>query len=80
MDNIFHINSNWSAPEALRNIADAIEQGEYEDNEATVIIGTDVFHVGQSDDAKAAENAVWNMTFGIHKLMNMAVKVGNDDG
>ncbi len=54
---------------ALRNIADQMENGECASDEVTVIAGTEVFHCGEFDDARAAESAIFNMTVGIHKLM-----------
>ena len=59
-------------PTALRNIADAMESGEFTMQDVTVIAGTEVFHCGQVDDAKAATEAVWNMVYGISKLMYRA--------
>lgn len=55
---------------ALRNIADMIERGDIPDGQATVIIGSEVFHTGCVDNAEAATEAIWNMTYGTHKLMS----------
>lgn len=52
----------------LRRIADDVEQGIYK-GDATIIIGKEVFHVGKVHSDDAAREAIWNMTFGIHKLM-----------
>ena len=54
---------------ALRNIADGIDEGKFEDTGCTVICGTDVFYCGNVDDNTAATEAIWDMTFGIHRLM-----------
>ena len=72
MSNVSQIKASANAPTALRNIADQIESGELGDTEATVVVGSDVFHVGCVDSGEAAGNAVWNMTYGIHKLIDMA--------
>lgn len=61
---------NQHIPTGLRNIAEGIEDGEYSGDDCTLIIGSDVFHLGCSDDAQAATDAVFNMTLGIHKLMH----------
>ena len=53
----------------MRNIADQIESGELDGSSVTVITGTDVFQCGEFDDCRAAENAIFNMNMGIHKLM-----------
>jgi hypothetical protein len=50
-----------------------MDRGEFTEREVTVIAGPDVFHVGCVDDARAAEQAVWNMTYGVHKLMARAL-------
>lgn len=55
-------------PLALRNIADGYEAGEFE-GDCTVVIGTDLFHLGAFTDDKAVRDAVWNLTYAIHKLM-----------
>ena len=68
-DNIRQIKPCANAVEALRNIADMIEDEEITATECTVIAGTDVFHVGVMDDGRAAESAIFNMTMGIQKLM-----------
>lgn len=57
------------SPTALRYIADGIEEGRYDGTSVTVIAGSDVFHAGCIDKAQAAQEAVWNMTYGTHKLM-----------
>tara|TARA_Y100000782_G_C10009885_1_gene192368 strand:- start:14 stop:466 length:453 start_codon:yes stop_codon:yes gene_type:complete len=62
------IKPSADAAQALRNIADRIESGELP-NEATVVCGPEVFHAGQVDDARAATDAVFNLTVGIHRLM-----------
>lgn len=69
MDNVTLIKASIDIPTALRNIADGIESGDFVGDNCTVIIGKDVFHSGDFNEALAIVNAVWNMTFGIHKLM-----------
>ena len=68
MGNVIQIKPSGSAADSLRNIAAMIDDGELA-NECTVIVGTEVFHVGELDDGRAAEQAIFNMTAGIHKLM-----------
>ena len=69
MGDVVQIKGCLDAARALRNIADQIESGELP-NEATVVCGTEVFHAGQVDDARAATDAVFNLNFGIQKLMS----------
>lgn len=69
---IIPIKENVNASKVLRNIADDIESGRLED-EVTIIVGCEVFHAGCHCDKQAAVNAVYNMNFGIAKIMNAAV-------
>ena len=69
-----HLRQNTNVPLALRNIADSIESGEIDVDDCTVIAGSDVFHIGTVSDSDAAEKAVWNMTYGIHKMMSAVFK------
>jgi len=70
---VIHIFGYIPAPEALRKIADAMEAGKYDDKEATLVVGDQIFHAGMVDDERASEQAIFNLTFGIHKLMNPVV-------
>jgi len=65
-------------PLALRNIADQYEAGDFE-GDCTLVIGLDVFHLGTFDDSLAARDAVWNLTYAIHKLMYLPSKVTIED-
>ena len=69
MNNVIKLYPSQDAAECLREIAEKIDSGELE-NQATLIIGADVWHVGEVNEERAAEAAVFNMTLGIHKLMN----------
>jgi len=71
--NIVQLKPCGNAALALRNIADQMESGEIDSKECTVIAGTCVFHCGEADDGRAAEGASFNMTMGIHKLMESAL-------
>lgn len=55
----------------LRRIADECTE-DVED--CTLIIGENIYHLGTANDAQAAQEAIWNMTYGINKLMNGAVQ------
>jgi hypothetical protein len=74
MSNVFQIKPCAVPQIALRNIADGMDSGEFCAENVTIIAGTEVFHCGCVDDARAAMEAVWNMTYGIHKLMNAGLK------
>ncbi len=62
-----------SVPDALRNIADQYEAGDYGDDPATIVIGREVFHIGTRSNEMAAANAVFDLQLGIHKLMAAAI-------
>ena len=66
---IIHLPQATSVSDALRNIADQYDAGEYGDDPATLVIGREVFHIGTRGDDKAAVNAVFDLQIGIHKLM-----------
>lgn len=72
--NVIQLRPSDNAALALRSIADLIEEGELA-NECTVIVGTDIFHCGESlgGPGRAAEAAIFNMTMGIHKLMRPVI-------
>lgn len=55
----------------LRNIIDGIERGDYEMGGATctIVMGTNVFHLGDIRNDIGVTNAVWNLNMGLHKLM-----------
>lgn len=57
-------------PDMLRQIADDIEAGHYEnkENTCTVVLGYEVFHAGSINADQAAKDAIFNMTMGIGKL------------
>ena len=76
MSNVIPIAGMAHSPTALRNIADGIERGDFDGSSVTVIAGPDVFHAGCINDAQAAQEAIWNMTCGIHKLMYRPLSLG----
>ena len=69
MKNVIPIKPCASAVTTLRNIADMIESGELKADKVTVIAGSEVYQGGVFDDGEALKEAVFSMTFGIHKLM-----------
>lgn len=72
---IIHIQPQTaSVPDALRNIAEQYEAGDYGEEPATIVIGREVFHIGTRGNDKAAANAVFDMQLGIHKLMAAAIE------
>lgn len=52
----------------LRAIADQIESGQIDCDRVTLVIGSEVFHLG-TDDAHAAQAAVFDLNVGLHKMM-----------
>lgn len=67
-----------NASQALRNIADQMDRGEVDIDNVTIVAGSEVFQCGDFDDIRAVENAVWNLTFGIHKLMQPAINCNRE--
>jgi len=74
MSNKIQIKPCANASLALRNIADQIDSGELDAN-VTVIAGTEIFQCGIFDDGRAAEAAIFNMNFAIHKLMKAVMDI-----
>lgn len=68
------IKGNMNIAKVLRDIADEIENGDITCDHVTVIAGFEVYCLGPVDDCRAAESAIFDMTFGIHKLMNETTK------
>ncbi len=81
--NVVPIKRCMDVPTKLRELADKIKADEVNGPtiRVTLIIGQDVHCWGPVADDKAAEGAVFDMTFGIHKLMGLPVKVSlSEDG
>lgn len=74
---ITNIKENMNVAKTLRGIADDIDVGELQVDNATLIMGTEVYHMGTVSDQTAVMEAVWNMNFGITKLMAAALGVNN---
>ena len=70
MSNIVKLHPNTDIPQGLRNIADSIEMDDVGAEGCTVVIGLNVYHLGTHNDTQAASDAVFNMTYGIHRLMS----------
>lgn len=69
MSNIIEMFPSSNIADTLRDIADKIDSDELEFENITLIGGTEVFQIGDVNDEDAAENAIFNMNVGIHKLM-----------
>lgn len=78
--NVFEIKPSNSIPDTLRNIADRVETGEIIQGGtgATLIINSEVFHMGTHDDCDAAVNAVFNMNVGLQKITSAALGFNED--
>ena len=72
MSNVIQLFPLMDIANGLRAIADNIDDSECES--CTVVLGTEVYHLGTIDDITAASNAIWDMTYGIHKLMSAALE------
>lgn len=62
------------APAMLRRVADRMERGEISREDGTLIVDGDVYHFGEMDDETAAQAAIFNMNYGIAKLIAAAVR------
>jgi len=64
------VNLRAGLSDALRAIADEIDDGDYGDvDECTLVLGEEVFHLG-GIEKYAAASAIFDLQYGIHKLMN----------
>jgi len=73
--NVKFLWDSLDVPTALRNIAEDIEAGKFENTTATVIVGSEVFAVGQlKGDGDAAMNVIWDCNYAIAKLMKAATR------
>ena len=73
MTNVVSLRPSMNAAEALRNIADAIDDGEFNGDSVTVIAMPDIFQLGPFNDSEAAAETVFNCNYAIYKLMNAAM-------
>lgn len=60
------------AHEALRNIADGLEDGSIKSGLVTVVIGTDIWCVGLCDDEQGVQQAVFDLNYVLHRIMAAA--------
>ena len=74
MSKVINLFTENDVPTNLRNIADSIERGDLPGDGATLIIETDIFYLGNVPDHQAAANAIFDMNFGVHKLMNAVIE------
>lgn len=79
-DNVVHLNLYHDAPKCLRNLADAIEKGEDPHllGSVTVVAGVKLLHMGETPEQYAAQQALFNLQFGVQRLMSAAVSVLDD--
>lgn len=68
-ENVIPIKRSIKIAETLRRIADEIDAGEHPATSATLVLDSQVFHMGPVSVEAAVRDAVWNMTYGIHKIM-----------
>ena len=67
-DNVFSIKPNISVKEGLQNIINDCEGQE----NATLIMGGQIFHLGCASDEQAVTDALWNLSTAQYKLMAAA--------
>ena len=74
MGKVVNLKPVKDAPAMLRRVADRMEQGEISRDDCTLIVDGDVYHFGEMDDETAAQAAIFNMNYGIAKMMAAAVR------
>jgi hypothetical protein len=79
MSNVVKLHPSTDIPQGLRNIAASIERGEVDGESCTIIIGLNVYNLGSADDGKAAANAIFDMTYGVQRLMQPVVDMASVD-
>jgi hypothetical protein len=65
MNNVVSIKPNSNVKQGLQNIVDAYEGEE----NATVLMGGKIYHLGCVSDGQAAADALWNISTAQYKLM-----------
>lgn len=73
MSNVIQLKPCADVATGLRNMAEEFDSGERDGQECTLIAGLDVYHFGCVDDEEAVSNAIFNLTFGLQKLMRPVV-------
>jgi len=76
--NVTPIKPSINVAETLRRIADSIDSGEHDGECCTMVLDSQhVFSFGKDrvDDNRAASEAVYDMTIGIHKLVHPVMHV-----
>lgn len=69
------ISKAMDVPARLRDLADQIEDAADPMVRVTMVVGSNVYCWGPVDNDRAAEGAIFDMTYGIHKLMALSVKM-----
>jgi len=78
MGEVVHLRPADDVVAGLRYIADELESLPFKVPNATIIAGEEVYHLGRcGKEAMGIPEAVFNMNFGIHKLMSIATE--NED-
>lgn len=71
MSNVIKIRPCADVAQGLRNLAEEIENGNFYCDNVTLIMNSEVSQLGQFTDERAAEKAVFDMVFGISKIMHV---------
>lgn len=74
MAEIIQLKPLANIPEALRKLADKIESGELEIDELTWVAPPYVGHLGSVNNHQSATSAVFNMTYGIQKMIDAVLR------
>lgn len=70
MSNVIHIRPCADVVQGLRNIADDIESGAFSCDNITLIMNSEISQLGQFNPDRAAEKAVFDMVYGLSKMMH----------
>jgi len=74
MGDVVHIRPCADVVQGLRNLADDIESGEFSCDNITLIMNSEISQLGQFSAERSAEKAVFDMVFGLSKIMHWVHK------
>jgi len=71
LSNIIHLFPGNNIVSGLRSLADSAENGELDEDIATIVIGKDVYLLGEVDEEYAGALAVFYLNIGIKTMLSV---------